>query len=362
VSTSRRVVVPQQHPERGPRDDQAVVRFRNPVDAAGDTSAPNVVLEDSRLSAQVRFTYVVLRKLAYERQGQPIYRRDIARHTGVSVRQIARHLAELEAARLVQVDSGQRDGLPNCYWIEDLAVRYGDLGAPRPRRHPAGGGGRGDRHGSARPPQDTRVPPPGDSNDPPPGTPTSSSSNAAVVDDDAQPQHLPGELAMADCLIGIGVDASVAASLVAVHAPEVIAAVLRVLERRRPRPRDPAAWAVAAIRRGWVVPEARQAAAGGHRAPPPAAPRADEAAIVAFERRADALLAALAPEDFQALQQQATQTVQERFDRRTAGSTVGAGLIRTELRRLAAVRGNFLVPGTPPAPGGPGSSSSAGGG
>ncbi len=143
---------------------------------------------------------------------------------------------------------------------------------------------------------------------------------------------------LADRLILMGVDPQVARHLIASYPKEQVAGALRAAHRRHPKPRDPAAWVVAAIQHGWVAPNAAVAARQRQ--------IAQEQAIVAWERRADAALAALSAEAQQSLRRQAADVVERTFDERLATTTIGAMLITAEVRRLVAEQVGIPAPDT----------------
>jgi hypothetical protein len=141
---------------------------------------------------------------------------------------------------------------------------------------------------------------------------------------------------LVDRLIIMGVDPAIAGEVVSNYPKERVAGALRAAHRRRPRPRDPAAWVVAAIQHGWVAPSAaamtRQWEA------------AREEAIRSYERSTDEAFAALSTATQEVLRRQAGEIVKRRFDQRTATSTIGAMLIATELRCLVAEHTGIPVP------------------
>ncbi len=264
----------------------AFIQFPDAVDTTRSTAIPNSVLDDDRLSPETRLVYIMLRRLAAARRGCPIDQRELARSIGIPLQRIARHLTLLERSGRIQV---QADGRPDAqtttrYWLAAPAVPEGD---PPPRT------------ASMAPQSQTRRPARG---------------NAG--------------LSLLDRLIVMGVDAQVAGCLVTTYPKERVAGALRAAHRHRPRPRDPAAWVVAAIRQGR---SAQSAVVAAHQRQ-----AAQEAATAAWERRTDAALAALPTQTQQSLRRQATEIVEQRFNRRIAASTIGTMLVTVELRRLVA--------------------------
>jgi hypothetical protein len=143
-----------------------------------------------------------------------------------------------------------------------------------------------------------------------------------------------------DRLTLIGVDPQVARHLVATNPTERVAGALRAAHRRRPRPRDPAAWIVAAIQHGWAVQDAAIAARQRQ--------EAHERTLVAWEQRADAALSALPAETQQSPRRRATEVVEKRFSKHLAATTVGAMLITAEVRRLVAEEAGIPPPSALP--------------
>jgi len=248
-------------------------------DPSGCTLIPNSVLDDDRLSPETRLVYVMLRRLAATSDGQPIDQRELARRIVISAQRIPRHLALLQRMGLIQLV-----GQPARY--------NGDPPlSPRTRRAQ----GRPSRTGS--------------------GT---------------------AERRLAERLIVIGVDPQVARFLVASYPKEQVAGALRAAHRHHPKPGDPAAWVIAAVRQGWAAPDAAVAARQRQ--------LAQEQAIVAWEQRADAALAALPAEVHQSLRRQATEVVERLFDQRLAATNIGVMLVTAELRRLVAEQAGLPSP------------------
>jgi hypothetical protein len=252
------------------------------------------VLDDDHLSPEIRLVYVMLRRLAATCRSHPIDQRELARSIGIPMHRISRHLTLLKRSGRVRVRAEGRPGAQTAirYWLAEPAVAEGD---PPPR--PA----------ATAPQSQTR---------------RAASGSAG--------------LSLLSRLIVMGVDPQVAGRLVATYPKERLAGALRAAHRRRPRPRDPAAWVVAAIRQGWVAQDAAIAARQRQ--------AAQEQAIVAWEQRADAALSALPAKTQQSLRRQATEVVEKRFDEHLAATTIGTMLITAEVRRLVAEQAGIPPP------------------
>lgn len=266
----------------------AAVQFSELTGAAGSTVIPNSVLDDERLGPETRLVYVMLRRLAATGHGEPIGERELARRIGIPTHQIPRHLALLQRSGRIRIDGRPSARTPIRYWLDEPTV---DDGGPSPRPR--------------------------------------------TIRPSRAPRGTAG-LSLLDRLIVMGVDPQVAGRLVAGYPQERVAGALRAAHRRRPRPRDPAAWVVAAIRRGWVAQNASVAARERQ--------AIQEQAIVAWEQRADAALAALPAETQQSLRRQASEVVERRFEQRLAATTIGAMLITAEMRRLVAEQAGIPLP------------------
>lgn len=271
-----------------------VIGFADDVDGhAGVTVVCNSVLDDERLGSETRLVYVMLRRLAAAPSIGPLTRQELAGRIGISLERLSPHLATLEEAGLIWLEGPSSDRASVCYsFLPEVVADHGDR-----RAHPPAQQSRPLRARSAR----GRV-----------------------------------GLDLVDRLIIMGVDPAIAGELLSNYPRERVAGALRAAHRRRPRPRDPAAWIVAAIQHDWVAPSAaamtRQWEA------------AREEAISSYERCADQALAALPTATQQALRRQARQIVERRFDRRLATSTIGLMLIGAELRRLVAEHSGIPVP------------------
>jgi hypothetical protein len=272
----------------------AVLHFPDVLDAAGSTAIPNRVLDNHRLSPETRLVYVMLRRLAMTSRGRSIDQRELARLIRIPVHRISSHLTLLERSGHIQVRADRRSDAQTAlrYRLAEPARLEGDLPAQT----------------AAMTPQSQR---------------------RRVVSGSA-------ELRLVDRLIVMGVDPQVAGRLVAIYPKERVAGALRAAHRRRPRPRDPAAWVVAAIRQGWVTQNAAVAARQRQ--------ATEEQAIFAWEQRADAALSALPPETQQSLRRQAIEVVERRFGQRLAATTIGAMLITAEVRRLVAEQAGIPPP------------------
>ena len=105
-------------------DENAPLRYRNPVDQRGFTMMMNIVLDDNTLSDQAKVTYLTL--LDYARQDDACFPGQTAlaqRRGHTTDRTIRNHLAELSAAGLITVE--QRGlGLTNLYYIESVQDAY----------------------------------------------------------------------------------------------------------------------------------------------------------------------------------------------------------------------------------------------
>jgi len=248
------------------------------------------VLDDDRLGPETRLVYVMLRRLAATGRGQPISRQELARRIGIPAHRIPRHLALLRRSGLIRIDG--RSSTRTALRLEASTAQNSDPSlSPRAiRLH---------------------------------RQPSRAASGTAAQ-------------SLADRLIVMGVNPQVARRLVASHPKERVAGALRAAHRRHPKPRDPAAWVVAAIRQGWVAPDAAVAARQRQ--------AAQEQAIVVWERRADTALAALPAETQQSLRRQATEVVERLFDERLAATTIGPMLVTAEVRRLVAEQVGIPAP------------------
>jgi len=266
------------------------IEFPEVVDASGCTAIPNSVLDDHRMGPETRLVYVMLRRLAATNSGRAIGQSELARHVGIPAHRIPWHLALLRRSGVIRIQGESSARVPNHYWIMEPAML------------------------SDRPPR------------------------AAAMAAQSQTRGTASSTArnLLQRLIVIGVDPRVAGRLVATYPTERVAGALRAAHRRRTRPRDPAAWIVAAIRQGWVAQEAEIAARQRQ--------EARERAIVTWERRADATLSALPAETQESLRQRAAEVVNKRFGERLAATTIGAMLVTAEVRRLVAEQAGIPPP------------------
>lgn len=250
------------------------------------------MLDDESLGPETRLVYIMLRRLATVRRARPIGQRELARHIGIPTHRISRHLTLLQRRRLIRIDGQPGIRTPLRYSLEEPVAHDDGL----------------------------------------------STSSLVERSQSRNPRAVAsqGQLSLVDRLIIMGVDPHIAGQLVAKYPKERVAGALRAAHRRRPRPRDPAAWVVAAIRQGWVAPSAEVAARESH--------AAHEEVIAAYERRADAALASLPTEVQESLRRQATEIVERRFDPRLAVSKIGALLITVEVRRLVAEQVGIPTP------------------
>jgi DNA-binding transcriptional ArsR family regulator len=270
------------------------IEFPDVVDAKGCTSIPNSVLDDTRLVPETRLVYVMLRRLGASNPRRPIDREELARSIGIPMHRISRHLTLLERSGRIRV---RREGrasarTPIRYRLAKPAVLEDD---PLPRL-------------------------------------------AAVASQSQTRRAATGNagLSLVDRLIVVGVHPQVAERLVADYPKERVAGALRAAHRRRPLPRNPAAWVVTAIRQGWVAPTATSLARQRQ--------AAQEQAITAWEHQADTALAALPADTQQSLRRQAAQAVERRFDQRLASTAIGAMLVTAEVRRLVAEQVGIPAP------------------
>jgi len=108
----------QQHLD--PEDNEPTVRFTDPVDQAGFTQIPNVILRDNSLPPVTRFLWAQLASFAW---GDKDYcfpgQERLAKAVGLSDRSVRHHLKELEAAGLVTIQR-RGQGKPNIYWLNTL--------------------------------------------------------------------------------------------------------------------------------------------------------------------------------------------------------------------------------------------------
>jgi predicted transcriptional regulator len=274
------------------RPAAVAIRFPDPIDTSGHTVVPNSVLDDDQLGPETRLIYIMLRRLATVRHARPIGQRELARHIGIPTHRISRHLTLLQRRGLIRIDGQPSTRTPLRYSLEQPVAHDDGLSTrslvPRPQ-----------------------------------------SRNPRAI-------ASQGQLSLVDRLIIMGVDPHIAGQLVAKYPKERVAGALRAVHRRRPMPRDPAAWVVAAIRQGWVAPSAAVVAREWQ--------AAQEKAIVAWERRADAALAGLPVQTQESLRRQATELIERRFDRRLAASKIGALLVTVEVRRLVAEQVGIPTP------------------
>jgi hypothetical protein len=250
------------------------------------------VLDDDQLGPETRLVYVMLRRLAATTRARSIDQRQFAHRIGIPAYRIPRHLTLLQRRGLIRIHGRLSTRGPIRYSLQGPAVYDGDAFARPPAMQP--------RSRSSR-----------------------------------QIRGAAG-LSLADRLIIVGVDPKVAERLITRYPRERVAEALRAAHQRRPRPRDPAAWIVAAIRHGWVTPSAAVAVRQQQ--------AAQEAAIVAWERRADDALTRLPAQTRESLHRQASEIVEHRFNTRVAASTIGTMMITVEVRRLVAERIGIPVP------------------
>jgi IclR helix-turn-helix domain len=99
-------------------------QFRSSPDARG--YAPmDAVIEDTDLDLAVRFTYLIVKQLAWSGPDAALTTDDIARILGRSPGQAYRYLQELVEAGLLSVESKSFDSQPDIYCLEPLEGRYG---------------------------------------------------------------------------------------------------------------------------------------------------------------------------------------------------------------------------------------------
>lgn len=98
------------------------LRFRAPV-APQYTRVPNVVLEDLRLEAMVRFTYVILSQQAAGHPGTSLTYGALARLLGTGPRQASGAIQALVEAGLLGTERGPA-GAPLSVYLEPLERRY----------------------------------------------------------------------------------------------------------------------------------------------------------------------------------------------------------------------------------------------
>lgn len=96
--------------------DEKQVRFRDPVDQAGFTQIPNVILCDSRLKVGARFLYCHLARFAWEEDSCYPGQDRLAGEIGMSHRAIRLHTKELEAAGLISIER-RGQGKTNLYFL-----------------------------------------------------------------------------------------------------------------------------------------------------------------------------------------------------------------------------------------------------
>lgn len=106
-------------------DERALLRFGDPLDDAGVTCLPNIVLEDTRLSALNRLAYGLLLRHATEGSDEELVTTVLASELGVSVREARGCLKALVDAGLLRIETRRSDGVPTAFAIEPLATRYG---------------------------------------------------------------------------------------------------------------------------------------------------------------------------------------------------------------------------------------------
>ncbi len=269
-------------------DTHHAIYFPDLSGTAGHTAIPNSVLDDGQLGPETRLVYVMLRRLAATTRAPTVGQREVAERIGVPAHRIPRHLTLLQRRGLIGVVARPSSRAPVRYSLQEPAGSDGDPFVRPPAVRP----GRATK-GTAR-------------------------------------------LSLVDRLIVLGVDPQVAERLVASYPKERVAGALRAAHRHRPKPRDLAAWVVAAICQGRV---AQSAATVAHERQ-----AAQEAAIAAWERRTDAALATLPTQTQESLRRQATEIVEQRFNRRIAASTIGTMLVTVELRLLVAEQVGIPVP------------------
>jgi hypothetical protein len=275
----------------------AAIHFSDAPDTIESTVIPNSVLDDYRLGPETRLLYVILRRLATTGRGRAIGQSELGRHVGIPAHRIPRHLSLLQRSGLIHIEGELSTRIPNRYWIMGPAM----LGERPPR------------------------------------------TAAIAAQSRTQGTASSAGRSLLQRLIAMGVDPQIAGPLVATYPRERVAGAIRAAHRRHPRPRDPAAWIVAAVRQGWVAQDAAIAARRRQ--------ESHERAIVARERRADAALSALPVETQQSLRQQAAEVVKKTFGDHLATTTIGSMLITAELRRMVAGQAGIPQPDAIPPPG-----------
>lgn len=96
--------------------DEKQVRFTDPIDQAGFTQIPNVILCDSRLKVGARFLYCHLSRFAWEADSCWPGQDRLAEEIGMSHRAIRLHTKELEAAGLISIQR-RGQGKTNLYFL-----------------------------------------------------------------------------------------------------------------------------------------------------------------------------------------------------------------------------------------------------
>jgi hypothetical protein len=236
------------------RSATSAIHFPDPVDASGSTAIPNSVLDDQQLAPETRLVYIMLRRLAAIGRGHTLDQRELADQIGIPAHRIPRHLTLLQRRGLPGIDEPPSTRTPIRYTLE---APTGDLGG-----------------GSAH----------------------------RLLSEGVQAVDSPDRLSLVDRLIILGVDPHIADQLVAKYPKERVPGALRAAHRRRPRPRDPAAWVVAAIRQEWVSRSAAVATQAWQ--------AAQDEAIAVYERHADAALATLPTATRQSLRRRATEVIE----------------------------------------------------
>ena len=99
------------------RVDQIV--FENEMMRAGFAAFPYLVMKDTKLSVQARFTYAVLLMFAWQDGSTFVGQQQMADVIGSSVRQVKRYIRELRGSGYIDVERKDKR-FNNTYIIKDV--------------------------------------------------------------------------------------------------------------------------------------------------------------------------------------------------------------------------------------------------
>ena len=99
------------------RVDRIIVE--NEMLRAGFAAFPYMVMRDTELTAQARFTYAVLLMYAWQEGTTWAPQEDIAAVVSVSVRQLQRYLSELKSAGYIDIERKDKR-FNNTYILKDV--------------------------------------------------------------------------------------------------------------------------------------------------------------------------------------------------------------------------------------------------